>query len=33
MVIVDPARVRRPQDKPVVEKSIDIIQKDFFPRV
>lgn len=32
-VIVDPARVRRPQDKPVVEKSIDIIQKDFFPRV
>lgn len=33
MVIVDPARVRRPQDKPIVEKSIDIIQKDFFPRV
>jgi transposase len=32
-VIVDPARVRRPQDKPVVEKSVDIIQKDFFPRV
>lgn len=32
-VIVDPARVRRPQDKPVVEKSIDIIQSDFFPRV
>jgi transposase len=31
--IVDPARVRRPQDKPVVEKSVDIIQKDFFPRV
>jgi len=32
-VIVDPARVRRPQDKPVVEKSVDIIQSDFFPRV
>lgn len=32
-VIVDPARVRRPQDKPVVEKSIDILQKDFFPRI
>jgi len=32
-VIIDPARVRRPQDKPVVEKSIDILQKDFFPRV
>jgi hypothetical protein len=32
-IIVDPARVRRPQDKPVVEKSIDILQKDFFPRV
>ena len=28
-VIVDPARVRRHQDKPVVEKSIDIIQKDY----
>jgi hypothetical protein len=33
MVIVDPARVRRPKDKPVVEKSIDIIQNVFFPRV
>lgn len=32
-VIIDPARVRRPQDKPVVEKSIDILQSDFFPRV
>lgn len=32
-VIVDPARVRRPQDKPVVERSIGIIQRDFFPRV
>ncbi len=32
-VIVDPARVRRPQDKPVVEKSIGILQTDFFPRV
>ncbi len=32
-VIVDPARVRRPQDKPVVEKSIDILQTDFFPRI
>jgi transposase len=32
-VIVDPARIRRPQDKPVVEKSIGILQSDFFPRV
>lgn len=32
-VIVDPARVRRPQDKPVVERSIGILQTDFFPRV
>ena len=32
-VVVDPARVRRPQDKPVVEKSIGILQSDFFPRV
>jgi hypothetical protein len=32
-VIVDPARVRRPQDKPVVERSIGILQTDFFPRI
>jgi hypothetical protein len=32
-LIVDPARVRRSQDKPMVERSIGILQTDFFPRV
>ncbi|MDH5580944.1 MAG: IS21 family transposase [Bdellovibrionales bacterium] len=31
--IVDPVRVRKPQDKPSVERAVGIIQKDFFPRI
>jgi transposase len=29
-MIADPARVRRPKDKPVVERSIGVIQQEFF---
>lgn len=32
-VIPDPARVRKPKDKPVVERSIGIIQQEFFQRM
>lgn len=32
-VIPDPARVRKPQDKPVVERAIGIIQQEFFQRM
>lgn len=32
-IAIDPARVGRPQDKPVVEATVGIIQNDFFPRV
>ncbi len=31
--IVDPARVRRPQDKPHVEASVKVLQNDFLPRI
>lgn len=32
-IIPDPARVRRPKDKPVVERSIGVIQQEFFQRM
>ncbi len=32
-ISVDPARVSTPQDKPVVERAVGIIQNDFFKRV
>lgn len=32
-IAVDPARAYTPQDKPVVENAVGIIQKDFFQRV
>jgi transposase len=32
-IIPDPARVRKPKDKPVVERSIGIIQQEFFQRM
>lgn len=32
-VAIDPARAGRPQDKPVVEAAVGLIQNDFFPRI
>ncbi len=32
-IIPDPARVRKPKDKPVVERSIGVIQQEFFQRM
>ena len=32
-VTVDPARVRRPQDKPIVERTVGVIQQNFLARL